>query len=154
MGCSVINPEAEFSLLESDQSRVWRGHVCGSSMVPTLRRGDRITVMRGDKYRLGEIVLFARNGSFIIHRAFGILPGRIITKGDASYHLDPPVLPQDILGRAVIRERDGKVQVLDSCGARWWGLILGLGALVFYPVFEFLRPRLAVWKNRRRSALP
>ena len=154
MGYPVINPESEFSLVESDQARVWRGHICGSSMVPTLRRGDRVTVIRRDKYRLGEIVLFSRNRSFIIHRALGTLAGRIITKGDASHHLDPPVLPQDILGRAVIRERNGKVHVLDSCEARWWGLILGLGAFVFYPVFDFLRPWLAVWKNRQRSALP
>lgn len=153
MGSLVINPNQAFTPLESDQARVWRGRVCGGSMVPTLRRGDLVTVIRGDKYRLGEIILFARNGGFIIHRALGILSGRVITKGDALHHLDLPVLPQDILGKAVIRERGGKVQVLDSCGARWRGLILGLGAFVISPVLDFLRAMLALWKNRQRSAL-
>lgn len=153
MGSPINNPEPEFRPLASDQARVWRGHVCSGSMAPTLRPGDRITVMSADKYRLGEIILFAMNGGFIIHRVLGILPGRIITKGDASHQLDPPVSTQDILGRAIIRERDGKVQVLDSGGARWRGLVLGLGAFVIYPVLDSLRAMLAVWKKWQRSAL-
>lgn len=153
MGSPINIPEPEFMPLTSDQVRVCRGHVCSGSMAPTLRRGDRITVMRADRYRLGEIILFARNGVLIIHRALSILPGRVITKGDASHRLDSPVFLQDILGRAVIRERDGQVQVLDSWGARWRGLILGLGALVIYRLVDYLRAMAAVWKKRRRSVL-
>jgi signal peptidase I len=152
MGGSVIKPKPEFTLIGPRQARVMRGYVHGGSMAPTLRRGDRITVMPAVEYRWGEIILFARDSSFIIHRALGILPGQIITKGDASYRLDPPVSRQDILGRAVIMERTGKVQVLDSCGARWWGLMVGLGAMVIYPVLDSLRALVRFWRQRQRAA--
>jgi len=109
--------------------------------------------MPEDKYRLGEILLFARDEELIIHRVMAILPGRIITKGDASHRLDPHVCPQDILGRAVIKEPDGKVQILDSSGARYWGLIIGLGALVIYKVLDSLRAMGRYWQNRQRVAL-
>jgi len=139
--------------LESVEGKVCRGQVCGSSMAPTLRRGDRITVMPVDKYRLGEIILFAWHGKYIIHRVMAILPGRLITKGDASPRLDPAVFTRNILGKAVIRERNGKVEVLDSCEARWRGLILGLGALVLYPVLDSLRSLVGYWQKRQQASL-
>jgi len=90
-------------------------------MIPSLREGDLVTVVP-ETCRVGDIVLYNRGDSLIMHRVLAKFAGKIITKGDASARLDPPLNPQDILGRAVSYERHGKKSSLNSLRSRLCGL--------------------------------
>lgn len=94
----------------------------GQSMIPNLRQGDLVKVTPEETYRLGDIILVNHGGHYIMHRVVVKSDGWIITKGDASTCLDPPVSPREILGRVVSRNRRGKESSLDSPWARWVGL--------------------------------
>jgi hypothetical protein len=94
----------------------------GGSMIPWLRPGDIVTVAPRQRCRLGDIVLWQRADSMVLHRVVARSGGGIITKGDALAYLDNPVASGDILGQAVARERQGKVSCLDSFWSRYFGL--------------------------------
>jgi hypothetical protein len=104
------------------QGRPMRFRPLGGSMIPWLRQGDTVTVKPGRRYRLGDIILWQQGEAFIMHRVVARSGGGIITKGDALGFLDQVVAPADIWGRAVARERQGKVSCLDSFWARYFGL--------------------------------
>jgi signal peptidase I len=88
----------------SRRSRVWL-RVQGSSMLPWVRAGD-VAILREvspHEVECGDIVLFARDSRFIVHR---IVERRIrngqsflVTKGDANPHADGVIVPSEILGR-------------------------------------------------------
>ncbi|OGP72718.1 MAG: hypothetical protein A2Y80_10385 [Deltaproteobacteria bacterium RBG_13_58_19] len=105
-------------------SRGWsmRCRLLGKSMFPNLRPGDLVQVEPGETCRLGDIVLVNQGEHWVMHRVVAKSKGLIITKGDATAHLDPPVTPPEILGRAVSRNRRGKESSLTSLWARWLGL--------------------------------
>ncbi len=54
-----------------------RLRVSGTSMVPSMRPGDLITVERAGTAEIapGEIVVFARAGRLVVHRVTGITAG-------------------------------------------------------------------------------
>jgi hypothetical protein len=93
-----------------------------SSMVPFLRQGDLVKVTPFANSRLGDIVLWQKGESLVMHRVVAKFYNRIITKGDARGYWDEPVNHGDILGKAISRERCGRERSLDSLGARFLGL--------------------------------
>lgn len=87
--------------------------VTSSSMEPTLRQGDRITIEGTDPSRLrrGDIVVYESPlAGLVVHRLmwrvppFGA-PRVAFTKGDALLYLDRPFAIQEVLGRVVGVER-------------------------------------------------
>jgi hypothetical protein len=96
------------------------------SMVPFLRQGDLVKVMPYTCCQLGDIILWQRGESMVMHRVVCKFSNRIMTKGDAVAHFDTPVPIQNILGKATSRERDGKTSSLDSLGSRVMGLAFSL----------------------------
>jgi len=92
----------------------------GGSMVPAIYPGDAIVVQRAGitEIRIGEIVLFSRQGRWFLHRVRQILPSdsepRLITQGDALATPDPPVLAEELLGRAIFLVRNGEQRALTS----------------------------------------
>jgi len=85
----------------------WLRHE-GGSMVPALRRGDRllVTPLRGaPSPRAGEIVLVRRGNRLVAHRLVAMKRGIAITRGDALPRPDPPLAFGDLLGRVVRVER-------------------------------------------------
>jgi signal peptidase I len=91
-------------LLES--GRKVRFNPVGTSMRPFIRQGDILTVRPCSPHDLkfGDIVLFAtEQKSHRVHRIVGNprLDGNgfIVTRGDASADTDPPISPEDILGK-------------------------------------------------------
>lgn len=94
----------------------------GGSMVPFLRQGDIVSICPGYDCRAGDIVLSQTGDTLVLHRVVAKKNGGIITKGDSLGRLDTPVTREQILGTAVIRERQGKVRRLDRLGARFLGL--------------------------------
>jgi len=115
---------AELELLSREllNGQIMRLRSLGGSMIPYLREGDLVTVVPVKKCRVGDIVLYNRGNSLIMHRVLAKFSDKIITKGDAATRLDPPISPQDILGRAVSYERHGKKSSLNSLRSRLCGL--------------------------------
>lgn len=120
----------------------------GTSMSPFIRHHEIITVKPcSDRdIRFGDIILYSGFGNGgrrlsdlleakkCVHRFLGRreVNGelRLITKGDNNYLCDPPVSPQQILGRVVEIEKNGWRLRLDTPFGR---LLNALFALVIMP---------------------
>ena len=90
----------------------------GNSMLPTLWPGDLLTIEARsfEQILVGDVVLFARDGRFFIHRAVQKMDtgsGRyLIARGDAMPEVDAPVLPEQVLGKVInVRRKDRGVAV-------------------------------------------
>ena len=91
------------------------GRVClrvsGTSMAPTLRPGDLLSVEAASimEVSLGEIVVFAREGGLIVHRVTiktssgGELC--LVTRGDRMRRHDAPISGPDLIGRVMHIDR-------------------------------------------------
>jgi len=109
----------------------------GSSMYPFVRTGDMLLIepKKPDEFNIGDIIFYRRpTGVYVAHRLIkknGTTT--LITKGDNVPYYDEPVPIEQVLGRVVSVERDGRLRMLDSglhrvvsrCWARlapisWW----------------------------------
>ena len=99
----------------------------GRSMFPTIKDGEAICVapISPRAIRRGDIILYRLARGVIAHRVLrseeksGV--GRVfITRGDASGSEDPPILPEEILGRVTAVERAGKNISLAGRWPRWY----------------------------------
>ena len=84
----------------------------GTSMHPTIRHGDVITIepVAPSKLNRGDIILYHLQNGFIAHRLVNIEErngsGLTFTlRGDASTTCDAPVRPAQVLGKIVRVER-------------------------------------------------
>ena len=80
--------------------------VSGDSMAPIVRHGDLVIIRHGErKLRRGDIVLLRQGGSLLVHRLVARRKTRagefLYTKGDRSGTCDPPVRPDQVLGRVI-----------------------------------------------------
>jgi signal peptidase I len=86
----------------------------GSSMLPTIRPGDVLEVHRESMggISIGDVVVFEREARLVTHRVVEKLtkPERtlLITRGDALRAPDPPVSPEELLGRVTAILRGGR----------------------------------------------
>jgi len=77
----------------------------GTSMLSAIWPGDVLEVHRWNAAQIspGEVVLFARDGRFFAHRVVEKLGQRertlLVTRGDRLRTPDPPVSPEELLGR-------------------------------------------------------
>lgn len=93
-----------------------RFQATGSSMYPTIRHQDLVTVAAGDAsaIKTGDIVLYRLGEGVIAHRVIGIertpdgRVGRVALRGDWADLPDAPVEPDQILGRVLAVDRDGR----------------------------------------------
>jgi hypothetical protein len=99
--------------------------VVGDSMRPLLLPGDEVLVAHGPAApQPGQIAAFNREGGVYVHR---VLAGRwqgqalLLLQGDANPRPDPPVKPEDLLGLAVVRRREGAQLDLLGLGPRLAG---------------------------------
>jgi len=81
--------------------------VLGGSMLPSVRPGDELTIHRAGIADVGpgDLVLYSRDGGFVIHRVIGCSAEGLLTRGDALCADDPPVLPAQVLGKVVVIRR-------------------------------------------------
>ena len=115
----------------------------GKSMQPAILDGDCLTVepIRPPVIQRGDIILYQAEERIVAHRVMNIGKGKItknqpatpvthysfILRGDASYSYDEPVYPDQILGKIVSVERNGRIInpyssiYKISCMARVWG---------------------------------
>jgi hypothetical protein len=140
-------PEEKLWLQGLEEGRSMRFRPLGRSMTPCLRPGDIVSICPGKTCHTGDIVLWKKRGVLVLHRVVGRKNGHIITKGDSLRGLDALVLREQILGRAVSRERRGRLRRLDHLGARFLGLAFSF-TMALLPGLISLLVRL---KNRRKE---
>ena len=84
-----------------------RFRAAGDSMYPSIRNGDSLEIVRCDssELRRGDVVLAATGRGLTAHRIVRIDEGdgapQIFTRGDNAIRCDPPIVPDDVLGRVV-----------------------------------------------------
>jgi hypothetical protein len=131
----------------------------GQSMLPTLWPGDRLTVcaIQFDDVAAGDVVLFAREDRFFIHRvmrkcdsAVGSTGPSLVTRGDSMRTADAPVSPEELLGKVVSVSRNQTTDLPVLRGSRWsrWvGLVLAYSDLLRRIVLRLQRSRDAVARS-------
>ena len=100
----------------------------GSSMLPFLRGGDRLLVRPGLEIRRGDVVLCRTGGGrMLAHRAVRVCRESertlVSVQGDAWRYPDGLVLLDDVMGRVVALEREGRRVTLDAGVQRLLGLL-------------------------------
>jgi len=96
-------------------------YVEGESMSPMLKRGNIITIKATSpqNIRLGDIVVFATNGTLCAHRLIMKIfrGGRfiLVTKSDSTFVIDRPFYDKKLLGRVVEIKKDAMTLNLESC---------------------------------------
>jgi signal peptidase I len=75
--------------------------VASSSMHPTLKTGDKITVepVDPDKIQVGQVIVFkSESGKLIVHRVVKKKGFILVTAGDSLRRYDQPVHIYDVVG--------------------------------------------------------
>jgi len=111
-----------------------RFRASGSSMHPTIRDGEIVTVapLSGDAFAVGDVLLCRFGRRPTAHRVVAVQPSEqgsplLYLHGDNLCSPDRPVRASDVIGRVLTVNRDGRDHQLDSPGrlvrlrriARW-----------------------------------
>ena len=98
-----------------DNGRSVRFSAPGRSMYPTIREGETITVrpVSSSAVKVGDIILYCWEKGVIAHRVVGTENThaggpRFILRGDSSGACDERVKPEQILGKVVVADRNGR----------------------------------------------
>lgn len=119
--------------------------VASASMRPLMEAGDNIVVAHASTpgLRLGDIVVYEREGLCYAHRLLRRGPGFLIAKGDATLHPDAPFTEEQLIGKVVAVEGKGRELAMDSLpwrlanrlvGAYFLALIAALGGRRLAPL--------------------
>ena len=79
--------------------------VLSGSMEDTLHVGDNIIVKKSDDYKVGDIVTYKLDNSYITHRITKIDGDDITTKGDSNSVEDIPFKKDKIVGKLVFNSK-------------------------------------------------
>ena len=86
----------------------------GNSMLPFLReRKDTIVIQKQEQYKKFDVVLYKRNGNYVLHRIIKVLPETFHIRGDNCYY-DEYVKHNEIIGVMVECYRGEKKVNLNS----------------------------------------
>lgn len=83
----------------------------GTSMLPMLRpERDVFTIVRkgNDRCKENDVVLFKRNGKYILHRVVKVFDDHYTILGDNCISYEENVRDDDILGVLISFQREGK----------------------------------------------
>ena len=104
-----------------EQGALLRFRAPGNSMHPFIENGDILVVepSNGAQAHIGDVIFYRRpDGGLIAHRLIKIdMAGGstiLTTKGDSLDYFDPPLRLEQVLGRVIAVERDGRRLRLDS----------------------------------------
>ncbi len=122
----------------------------GTSMHPTIRHGDLITVepVEPSNLKRGDIILYRLQNGFIAHRIVNIEKRNgcgltFLLRGDASVTDDAPVNPEQVLGKVVCLERGHRRIDPYSRRVRLWSIIYLWLARLKRGVFQWFLPESA-----------
>lgn len=77
--------------------------VASSSMESELHINDLIVVKSYDNYKVGDIITYKVDDSYVTHRIVSIADDGIITKGDANGACDEMISIDDVVGKYVYK---------------------------------------------------
>ena len=125
----------------------------GTSMHPTIRHGDLITVepFAPANLKRGDIILYRLQDSFVAHRIMNIEQRNgcdltLILRGDASVTDDAPVNPEQVLGKVVCLERGHRSIDPYSLKVRLWSMLYLWLARLKRNVFQWFLRESAQWQ--------
>ena len=151
--------QAAVELLGRD-ARTGTVEVRGSSMLPSLRPGQRLAVeFASGEPRRGDLLLFRQADYLAVHRLLGPARStsagerRLRTCGDGQLGLDPPLDPARVLGRVTAVEDGGVWWSLEGFRARIYARCLAFHDL-FWAGVGVLGRTLDRGLARRRAAGP
>lgn len=112
--------------------------VIGSSMLPTIQVGDVLFLEKvpDDRIRVGELVVFRKNGKLLCHRIMiryskgGVT--KFIEKGDNSLAWGNLISGEQIIGRVCKVYRGGKQIAVTSPIAKYYNVLVGRVINGFY----------------------
>jgi hypothetical protein len=87
-------------------------NAAGASMYPTIAGGSRVLLSFSAVPRLGDVVLFEREGRAILHRIVWRRGRTIVTRGDSCSSPEPPMAIADIRAVALAVDDGRAVQPL------------------------------------------
>lgn len=107
--------------------------VTGNSMRPMLCHGvSRVRLVRADTLRRGDIPLYRRekSGRFVLHRIVEVENGCYTCCGDAQWHLERGIRPEQVLGVVTAFARKDAWTACESAPYRaYWKVWLKLRPL-------------------------
>ena len=98
----------------------------GGSMAPMIRDGTVLHVVPLDRWRVGDVLLGERSGTWIAHRLVSMSDAAVVLRGDAMAQPDPPLPRTSVLGRVARVEIGGFRISVDG----WAGRLLSATALL------------------------
>ena len=86
----------------------------GNSMLPFLSdRKDTIVIQKRSQYKKFDVVLYKRNGNYVLHRIIKVLPETFHIRGDNCYY-DEYIKHNEIIGVMVECYRGEKKVKIDA----------------------------------------
>ena len=76
--------------------------VNGTSMSPTLRKGDIVISMRGAEFTRGDMVAFYHSDKILVKRVIGLSEEWIDMNSDGDVYIDGVLLQEPYLGNAIL----------------------------------------------------
>jgi len=153
-GHLALNNQTSFPLLSELSGELLslgygvRFRAPGTSMHPTIRHGDVITIepVAPANLKRGDIILYRLKSDFIAHRIVNIEERKgcgltFILRGDASATCDAPVRQKQVLGKVVYLERDHRIIDPYSLRVRLWSMLYLWLARIKRSVSQWSSPR-------------
>lgn len=136
-----------------------RTTVRGFSMAPFIRDRDVVTIapITGVEPRVGDVVAFtlSESGRFAIHRVVARIGEGWLMRGDSAPQADAVVTREQLIGRVVRVERDGRDVHVGLGGERAWiGALSRAGGLHIARTLWRLPRRVASTALRRAQGVP
>ena len=84
--------------------------ISSDSMAPLLKTGDQVGLEPVEPFQLnpGDIITLAPEGDLLTHRFWGMGNGCLRTRGDRPLVFDPLWTSDCLLGRVIVRKRNGR----------------------------------------------
>jgi signal peptidase I len=137
------DPDADF--LELSQELLNRGALLrfrahGRSMQPFIKNGDILIVepLNGASASIGDVIFYRRSdSSFTAHRLINVTGGSggdvLLSRGDSLNYFDPPIQPEQVMGRVIQIEGSRKQLILTGWLGCPFGFIIALFSRGRYP---------------------
>lgn len=98
----------------------------GLSMLPLIKAGDYVKVIRAKNIQVGDVAVYCYKGELVIHRIIDIKNEVLFGKGDNAFKIeDFPII--DFLGKVECITRRGKIYSFPKVGETFIRLSLDIG---------------------------
>jgi len=122
-------------------------------MLPFLRHGDVVHVqpLPAAAVRVGDVICYAPSpGKLNLHRVVARDERGFVTRGDALPYVED-VPAASLLGRAIARERAGRLRRLDTAAAACRARAIVAAAPLVAPLVPLARVLHRAWRTVRRG---